>query len=103
MRRPEHGTNSFYAMGCRCSRCRAAHAEYEGELNRGEYRTVDAAPIRRWLLLQDATMEDVGELSGIKGGTLRAIRSGRVKRTNRKLVQALEPLMGPRKTRKVRV
>lgn len=99
----EHGTNSAYAMGCRCFECTQAHTEYARERSRGETRTVDATKVRLWLQRQDATMADVAELSGLEAGTLRAIRSGRVERTNRKLVEALEPLMGPRKNRKVRV
>lgn len=88
-----HGTNARYSRGCHCEACCTAHRDYAREYRMGLFRTVDAAPIRKWLRSQpwDVTMADIAERTGVHPQTLRVIRSGRVERTNVKVFKTLEP------------
>lgn len=90
-----HGTNSSYSSGCHCQACCEAHTQYSREYRTGQTRTVDATPVREWLRSQPegVTVAEISRNTGIQAGTLRAIRAGMVRRTNRKLYEAIEPWM----------
>lgn len=86
----EHGTNARYVAGCRCERCREAHAEhlrfyrYDRELDRPRQvpldaaRAVVAAHRRRGLRLKD-----VAAGAGMAEGTLLMLLSGRRNRSGK--------------------
>lgn len=76
-----HGTRTRYSLnGCRCDRCRSAHAAYERDRKAGLRRSVPSGVVRAHLeqLLADGwTLHGLAAHTGYDRTNLRHILSGR--------------------------
>lgn len=76
-----HGSRTRYSLhGCRCTRCRAAHAEYERRRRSGVRLSVPSGAVRAHLqaLLEDGWgLTQLADHVGYDRSTLRHIVSGR--------------------------
>jgi len=86
-----HGTRTGYGYhGCKCDRCKAAHAQYNREYKEGLRRWTDATPAGdhiNALRAEGWTLAGLARHTGYHVQTLRNIAMGKTRRTHPSTVE----------------